>query len=126
MTNNGGCSDICNNNDGSFECKCSIGKTLMVNKKTCIGNIFKISYYLIQNNMIKKSNYFIDCPFGYYGENCANKCNCLNSVSCNAITGCDCLPGFNGTNCELASDLCQSNLVLFVIVYLVFINSLPK
>ena len=37
---NGGCSQICNNTAGSFECKCRTGYDLDANGLTCNGNHF--------------------------------------------------------------------------------------
>ena len=36
-TGNGGCSQICVNKPGSFECKCNAGYVLADDKKTCKG-----------------------------------------------------------------------------------------
>ena len=34
------------------------------------------------------------CPSGFYGEDCAVRCNCKNSAKCDGETGqCICLPG---------------------------------
>ena len=34
--NKGGCSDTCNNTEGSFSCSCPTGKILGADEKTCI------------------------------------------------------------------------------------------
>ena len=34
---NGGCSDICSNTEGSFECSCNVGYQLAEDNLTCIG-----------------------------------------------------------------------------------------
>ena len=36
-TDNGGCSQVCVNKPGSFECKCNAGYVLADDKKTCKG-----------------------------------------------------------------------------------------
>ena len=36
-TGNGGCSQVCDNKPGSFECKCNAGYVLADDKKTCKG-----------------------------------------------------------------------------------------
>ena len=81
------CSEKCTNVPGSYKCSCSAGKFLSNDQSTCL-----------------------KCPFGYWGVNCANKCNCQNAVSCDAVTGCVCQLGFNGTFCELPVDLCPGKL----------------
>ena len=47
LDTNVGCDQICVNKEGSFECKCNVGFTLEVDKKSCSGisifeNIFTI------------------------------------------------------------------------------------
>ena len=37
---NGGCSQICVNKPGTFECTCKVGYQLGTNKNTCSGIIF--------------------------------------------------------------------------------------
>ena len=37
-TNNGGCAQLCNNTDGSYECSCGPGFTLNSDENTCSGN----------------------------------------------------------------------------------------
>ncbi len=39
MTNNGGCSDTCNNIQGGFSCSCPDGYTLDADLKTCLSII---------------------------------------------------------------------------------------
>ena len=41
---NGGCSHVCNNTDGSFCCSCRNGYELHSNGKSCIG---RLSYVLV-------------------------------------------------------------------------------
>ncbi|XP_067683562.1 multiple epidermal growth factor-like domains protein 10 [Haliotis asinina] len=44
-----------------------------------------------------------ECPYGYYGDNCASECgNCADNVTCNNVDGsCPsrCVPGYKGTRC---------------------------
>ena len=37
-TSNGGCAQLCNNTDGSYECSCGPGFTLNSDGNTCSGN----------------------------------------------------------------------------------------
>ena len=41
--NNGGCSDVCTNTVGSYQCSCSTGFTLQSDGKTCTGNFYTIN-----------------------------------------------------------------------------------
>lgn len=50
-------------------------------------------------------NVFLECQFGYYGENCTNQCsmNCNVTSRCDRFTGsCDkgCKPGWTGYKCD--------------------------
>ena len=38
LTGNGGCSDICTNTIGSFECSCEADRVLDIDQKTCVDN----------------------------------------------------------------------------------------
>ena len=39
----------------------------------------------------------IKCPYGSYGQNCTEACNCQNEGSCDHISGaCNCTPGWRG------------------------------
>ncbi|KAJ6662864.1 hypothetical protein lerEdw1_011068 [Lerista edwardsae] len=41
------------------------------------------------------------CPAAFYGENCANVCQCQNGADCDHVTGqCTCRTGFTGKQCE--------------------------
>ena len=41
-----------------------------------------------------------ECPEGYYGESCAEKCMCMNGASCDSETGsCICKTGWRGRLC---------------------------
>jgi hypothetical protein len=57
--------------------------------------IFSSSFDLIFSNTQ-------GCSFNTYGQNCSLKCNCLNSVSCDPVSGfCTCQPGWSGSNCSI-------------------------
>ena len=47
----------------------------------------------------------IACPAGSYGTDCLQNCTCVlqqESSPCDHIDGtCHCLPGYNGSSCEL-------------------------
>ena len=43
-TNNGGCSQLCTNNDGSYECVCTSGYTLGANGRSCNGTAHTLVY----------------------------------------------------------------------------------
>ena len=44
------------------------------------------------------------CSLEQYGDNCAQRCHCMNSASCDHVDGsCTCSPGWSGLNC---SDSC--------------------
>ena len=45
-----------------------------------------------------------ECPEGYYGESCAEKCMCMNGASCDSETGsCICKTGWRGRLCGKGS-----------------------
>lgn len=59
-----------------------------------------------------------ECPSGYYGLNCAEKCvgQCSDNYPCNHTTGlCDngCADGWTGGNC---TDGCSENLNIFFLI----------
>ncbi len=59
--------------------------------------------------------HYTGCSDGYFGENCARQCNCLNGViNCNKRTG-QCILGANG------APSFSFNLVSFVFSYLVVV-----
>jgi len=37
LTLNGGCSQLCSNNDGSYRCSCNTGFQLSEDTRTCVG-----------------------------------------------------------------------------------------
>ena len=49
-----------------------------------------------------------ECPEGKYGQDCTRTCNCgPGSDRCDAITGCVCLGGWFGVNCERDVNECD-------------------
>ena len=53
------------------------------------------------------THFYTECPAGSYGSGCLQNCTCVpeqESSPCDHIDGtCHCLPGYNGSNCELGS-----------------------
>ncbi|KAH9505774.1 hypothetical protein Btru_055751, partial [Bulinus truncatus] len=85
------CSDLCNETPDSTSiiCSCLPGKLLAANGITCQA-----------------------CSSDTWGVNCANNCTCSPSTtfSCNPVTGsCQCLPGWNGTDCSVDINECTLN-----------------
>ena len=46
QASNGGCEQVCNNTDGSFECSCNLGYSLSSDRTSCIGK----QYFMYNNN----------------------------------------------------------------------------
>ncbi len=47
-----------------------------------------------------------ECPAGFYGANCQQRCLCQNGATCNKTNGkCTCASGWMGTACELGKTL---------------------
>lgn len=43
-----------------------------------------------------------ECPAGFYGAGCQQRCLCQNGATCNKTNGkCACVKGWTGTACEL-------------------------
>ena len=53
--NNGGCSQLCVNKPGAFECKCKTGYKLHDDKKNCSGDN---QAFLINNLLVRKAPFF--------------------------------------------------------------------
>lgn len=51
LENNGGCSQICSNTNGSFECSCEDGLYLASDGETCLGLLVCDIYYLINKEV---------------------------------------------------------------------------
>lgn len=50
---------------------------------------------------------FTACDGFYYGENCANKCDCgVGATRCDAVSGCLCMVGWTGVKCSIDVDEC--------------------
>lgn len=46
---------------------------------------------------------FQECPIGFYGQFCEQKCQCAGKYGCDHVTGaCHCGPGFVGQKCDVA------------------------
>lgn len=50
---------------------------------------------------------FPECPAGFYGADCRQRCLCQNGATCNRTNGkCTCVSGWTGTACELGKSSC--------------------
>ncbi len=48
-----------------------------------------------------------ECPAGFYGADCRQRCLCQNGATCNTTNGkCSCASGWTGTACELGKSFC--------------------
>ena len=53
----------------------------------------------------------LDCPSGFYGVACQEKCACFHMEPCHPETGtCQCDPGFFGARCTKGSNCSVSSL----------------
>lgn len=68
---------------------------------------------------MKRCPFFLECPDGFYGNNCTVECgHCAHDVACDPVTGScpnGCGDGYHGTNCSqgigctlLTSSFCQN------------------
>ncbi|KAK6970572.1 mucin-like protein [Biomphalaria glabrata] len=78
------CSHNCVNTNGSYQCSCYAGYKLAVDQTSCDS-----------------------CTSPYYGENCANICQCNNRGSCDSVRGCVCNKQWTGVNCEIDVNECD-------------------
>ena len=132
-TNNGGCSHICTDTDGSFECGClnSIGWKLDVDEKTCVDVDECVT---VQRNFKVAScpgnstcdntigSYVCNCNDGYVDKarmvNCVNidECAgnpCHKNAICTDIPGsfiCECKLGLWGDGIEKCKDIDECDL----------------
>ena len=88
----------------SGDCTCTPGwhGNIMNSKGRLRYNII-LSYIYIYIYIISWTFKFIGkqcnikCPYGSYGQNCTEACNCQNEGSCDHISGaCNCTPGWRG------------------------------
>ncbi|KAI8737995.1 multiple epidermal growth factor domains protein 6, partial [Biomphalaria glabrata] len=87
LLNTCGGSTDCVNTDGSYKCVCANG------------------YHEV-------SGVCTPCNATSFGVNCSQTCTCIeaNTLDCNDKTGvCTCLPGWNGSKCDLDIDECLLN-----------------
>ena len=64
--------------------------------------------------------FFLIFP-GYWGDKCANICDCENEGKCDHITGeCHCQSGFTGDKCEFSEFINHGNMRYFFGEIIVF------
>ena len=76
QTNNGGCEQICNNTDGSFECSCNQGYSLSSDGTNCIGKQYTIIILII----IKRTVTVQPGVLNNYSINFPNKTSFLSTI----------------------------------------------
>ncbi|CAL1534931.1 unnamed protein product, partial [Lymnaea stagnalis] len=124
---NKSCAYGCRNNSGVGECFCPVGLRLTANGTSC-EDVDECSENLcsqICENSI--GSYKCSCFPGYvqsamdnlvcepcvgnkYGNGCSQTCNCRGrSITCDAVKGCICQPGWYGDSCQFDVDECDLN-----------------
>ncbi|KAI8767258.1 mucin protein, partial [Biomphalaria glabrata] len=83
QTGNKPCSQKCINTLGAYQCSCYSGFKLAKDQLSCEA-----------------------CTSPYFGENCANVCQCNNHGSCDPVRGCVCNKQWTGANCEIDVNEC--------------------
>ncbi|XP_023930883.1 fibrillin-1 [Lingula anatina] len=81
----------CENTQGSYTCACAVGFRLEADMRTCTA-----------------------CDSLHWGAGCSNLCDCsARSTRCDSVIGCtDCVPGYEGQNCNNDIDECALNATL--------------
>ena len=66
-----------------------------------------IKYFIHVNRLCL----FPACEFGWWGTECANKCECSDEGSerCDKVRACVCKAGYTGTLCEVDINECEQN-----------------
>lgn len=80
---------------GGFQCLCNPGYVLDEDGYTCSRKTaFIVKWFIILQ--------LSECPAGYYGEECEEKCSCGDlGNTCNHINGsCQCNDCWQGANCS--------------------------
>ncbi|KAJ1349412.1 hypothetical protein KIN20_004976 [Parelaphostrongylus tenuis] len=133
LVNNGGCSQLCRNEEGGRRCECFGGYVLAKDGKSCIDVIthrkqFDDSIDIDSNSLdllidsIEKypgdsgkrppsvysfsfNRFHKACKSGEFGPHCQYTCDdCANGAMCSQDnSSCECPPGFTGVTCD---DLC--------------------
>ncbi|GAB1603200.1 multiple epidermal growth factor-like domains protein 11, partial [Argonauta hians] len=70
---------------------------------TCQGDVSTDSVRIDGSRTCVSNVQIVGCPPELYGENCTQKCQCLNGTSCHQLTGeCPngCEPGWHGQDCQ--------------------------
>lgn len=73
----------------------------------------------------------LDCPAGFYGAECTEKCACVHMEPCHPVTGtCQCDPGFFGARCAKGDNYLLTKAILgwakFSVAFHLYGNKLIK